>query len=63
MLDAKCVRLLDQEQAAFALEALKKPNLGSDFEYGYRCGIVLGMEIAKNKFISLLDEEKGSDNE
>jgi len=58
MLDANFVRLLEQEQANFALEALKKPNLGNDFEYGYRCGVVLGMEISKNKFISLLDEEK-----
>jgi len=58
MLDANFVRLLEQEQANFALEALKKPNLGNDFEYGYRCGVVLGMEIAKNKFINLLNEEK-----
>jgi len=58
MLDANFVRLLTEEQATFALEALKKPNLGNDFEYGYRCGVVLGMEIAKNKFINLLNEEK-----
>lgn len=61
MLDANFVRLLDQEQATFAVEALKKPNLGNDFEYGYRCGVILGMERAKNMFIGLLDEEKHSD--
>lgn len=59
MLDENFVRRLEDEQANFAVEALKKPNLGNSFEYGYRCGIVLGLEVAKNKYIELLNEERG----
>jgi len=63
MLEATFVRLVEQEQAKFAVEALRKPNLCNSFEYGYRSGIVTGMEIAKNQFIDLLNEERGKDDE
>lgn len=62
MLDANFVRLLEQEQATFAVEAMK-PNAGTEFEYGYRCGVMAGLQAAKNRFISLLDEEKGDRDE
>lgn len=61
MLDANFVRLLEAEQAKFAVEAMR-PNQGSEFEYGYRCGVMAGMQAAKNKFIELLNEEKHSDD-
>lgn len=59
-------RLLNQlksEQAKFALESLKRPQNRDTFEYGYRVGVVAGYEAALNVLLSLLDEEKNSDND
>lgn len=52
------VRLLKDEQAGLALESLRKPNLANSFEYGYRCGITMGLEIAMNKIVKLHQEEE-----
>ena len=54
---------LKSDQQRFALDALKRPQERNTFEYGYRVGVVAGYEAAVNVLLSLLDEEKNSDND
>ncbi len=54
---------LKSDQQKFALDALKRPQERNTFEYGYRVGVVAGYEAAVNVLLSLLDEEKNSDND
>lgn len=63
MTPEEILRLLKNEQAGFALEALKRPNLGNDFEYGYRSGIVAGLEIAMGKIINIFKEDEEADKD
>jgi hypothetical protein len=51
------------EQAAFALESLRRPQNRDTFEYGYRVGVVAGYEAALNVLLTLLDEEKNGNND
>jgi hypothetical protein len=58
-------QLLDRfksAQASFAIESLKTPSTRDAFEYGYRVGVVAGYEFSINILLSILDEEKNSDN-
>ena len=54
---------LKSDQQRFVLDALKRPQERNTFEYGYRVGVVAGYEAAVNVLLSLLDEEKNSDND
>ena len=54
---------LKSDQQKFALDALKRPQERNTFEYGYRVGVVAGYDAAVNVLLSLLDEEKNSDND
>ena len=59
-------RLLNRLKAAqteFAVESLKRPQNRDAFEYGYRVGTVNGYEAAINILLSILDEERNSDND
>lgn len=58
MNEQEVMRLLKQEQANFALEAMKKPTNGTEFEYGFRCGVVTGLELAFNKIVEIFTKEK-----
>jgi hypothetical protein len=51
------IRLLEQEQATYALNALKGPNNGTEFEYGVRSGIVMGYQLVINRFYEMLKEK------
>lgn len=62
-LETTLLNRLKAEQARFALEALRKPQNRDAFEYGHRVGVVDGLECAVNVLLSLLDEEKNSDND
>jgi hypothetical protein len=42
---------------------MKRPQNRDAFEYGYRVGVVAGYEAAINVLLSMLDEEKNSDND
>ena len=53
---------LKAAQASFALESLKRPQNRDSFEYGYRVGVVSGYDAALDILLSMLDEEKNSDN-
>lgn len=58
MNESALLRLLKEEQAKFSIEALRRPSNGSEFEYGYRCGLVAGLEVAMNKIIESVKEEE-----
>jgi len=62
-LNTKLLSQLKDRQAEFSLEALKKPQSRDIFEYGYRVGVVAGLEEATNVLLKLIDEEKNSDND
>jgi hypothetical protein len=53
---------LKAEQAAFALEALKRPQNRDAFEYGHRVGLVAGYEASINILFALLEDDKHNDN-
>lgn len=53
---------LKAAQTEFSVEALKRPQNRDVFEYGYRVGTVNGYEAAINILLSMLDEERNSDN-
>jgi|TARA_Y100000361_G_C11098764_1_gene310667 hypothetical protein len=62
-IEQKLLNLLKEEQATFALDALKRPQDRDNFEYGYRVGVVAGYEEAINVLLKLTEEEKyGDDN-
>jgi hypothetical protein len=61
MVTEKLLNKLKENQATFALDALKRPQQRDVFEYGYRVGMVAGFEEAINVLLTLLDEEKYSD--
>jgi hypothetical protein len=52
---------LKQEQAAYALLALQKPNAKDAFEYGHRSGVVAGLELAMSTLLKMVDEENSRD--
>ena len=59
-------RLLDRlkaAQQAYAIDALKRPVNRDAFEYGYRVGMIEGYESAINVLLTLIDEDKYSDND
>ena len=61
MVTEKLLNKLKENQATFALDALKRPQQRDVFEYGNRVGMVAGFEEAINVLLTLLDEEKYSD--
>ena len=61
--ETRLLNRLKAEQAAFALDALKRPQTRDTFEYGYRVGMVAGYEAAINSLLSLIDEENQVGNE
>lgn len=54
---------LKAKQAEFALLSLKQPSQRDLFEYGYRVGVVAGLEEAINVLLALLDEERNGDKD
>lgn len=62
-IEAKILNRLKAEQQQFAVDALRRPQDRDAFEYGYRVGVVAGYEAAINVLLTLLDEEKYSDND
>lgn len=54
---------LKAEQAQYALQSLRHPSTRDTFEYGYRAGIVGGLEKAIDTLLNLLEEDKNDDSE
>ena len=60
--EAALLNRLKTAQTEFAVESLRRPQNRDAFEYGYRVGTVNGYEAAINILLSILDEERNSDN-
>lgn len=54
---------LKAEQQQYALQALQMPNLRNEFEYGYRAGVIAGLEKSVEVLIGLVKEERDSDKD
>ena len=62
-LETKLLNALKAQQQQFALDALKRPVNRDAFEYGYRVGMIAGLESAVNVLLKLVDEEKHLDDD
>lgn len=63
MTEAQILGRLKARQAEYALDALKRPSQRDAFEYGYRAGIVAGLESAIDIILSMLNEERDGDKD
>lgn len=54
---------LKAEQQSYALQALSQPNLKTEFEYGYRSGVVAGLGKAEEILLSMLKDERDNDRD
>lgn len=62
MTEARILGLLKEEQAKYALTALKHPNHRDAFEYGYRVGMMAGLEQAITAILKSVEEENSRDD-
>ena len=49
---------LKSTQASYALDALKAPGGKSEFDFGFRCGYISGLESAISILLSVYSEEE-----
>ena len=61
MTENKLLGLLKDEQVRYALNALKQPNTRDAFEYGYRVGMMAGLEQAIAVLLKSVEEENSRD--
>lgn len=54
----KLLNALKAEQQSYALLSLRQPNQRDLFEYGYRSGIVGGLEKATDILLNLVAKEE-----
>lgn len=54
---------LKAEQASFAMQALRVQNTRDAFEYGHRAGVIMGYELAINRLLFLVNDDKRKDND
>lgn len=53
---------LKNEQFAYASQALKNPGGKVEFDFGYRCGFLAGLERAEAVLLALLSDERNGDD-
>ncbi len=61
MTEAQLLGRLKDEQARYALAALRQPDKKDAFEYGYRVGVLAGMEQAITLLLKVVEEENSRD--
>lgn len=63
MTEQRLLNALKSEQARYSLQALRQPTQRDSFEYGYRSGVVGGLEMAVHILLQLVEkeEEHGAD--
>lgn len=61
MQDSAILNRLKHRQAQFALDSLRTPGDRSEYEFGYRVGVVAGYEKAMEEILALLKEERDND--
>lgn len=57
-IEQKLLNALKARQAEFALDGLKRPQQRDAFEYGYRTGVVEGLEQAIGVLLELVRDER-----
>jgi hypothetical protein len=62
-IEQRLLNALKTQQTDFALEGLKRPLQRDAFEYGYRTGIVNGLELAINTLLDLVKDEREGDKD
>ena len=62
MIDSRDISRLKAAQAAFVSEALNRPQEKNAFEYGFRCGVNEGYNLALKELLKLNEEEMKSDD-
>jgi len=63
MTEQALLQKLKAEQQGYALQALSFPNLKNEFEYGYRSGVVAGLEKAVEILLGALKDERDNDRD
>ena len=58
MIEQRLLAALKKKQSDYALEGLTRPLQRDAFEYGYRTGIVNGLELAVQTLLDLVKEER-----
>ena len=58
MTEQALLNRLKEVQAQYALQSLQTPSGKNEFEYGYRCGMVAGLERAVNELLGSVEEGK-----
>jgi len=59
--EAQLLGRIKDEQAKYALAALRQPDKKDAFEYGYRVGVLAGMEQVVGVMMKMLEEENSRD--
>jgi len=54
---------LKRKQQEHAFDSMRRPDKRDAFEYGYRVGVMAGLEEAVKVLLKLLDEEKNGEND
>lgn len=62
-IETRLLNQLKEKQGDYALQSLKHPSKCDAFEYGYRVGMVSGLEEAVNVLLALLDDERNGDKD
>ena len=61
MTETQILARLKDEQARYALQALKQPASKTEFEYGHRCGVVAGLDLAVATLLKMVEDENARD--
>lgn len=62
-IETKLLNLLKAEQQGFALEALRRPQDKTEFEYGFRAGTLHGLDMSVSILLKILKDEKDGNND
>lgn len=57
-IETRLLNRLKTEQAAFATESLKRASDKTEYEYGFKVGVMNGIEHAINVLLALMEEDK-----
>lgn len=56
--ETQLLNKLKSTQASYAIDALKAPGNKQEFDFGYRCGYISGLESAISILLTLYSEEE-----
>ena len=56
--ETQLLNKLKSTQASYSLDALRAPGNKQEFDFGYRCGFVSGLESAISILLTLYSEEE-----